>query len=95
MGEDTDHRQRGYDLIEELKQQVLETLRHDPAGHPNGNGMGNSEIEKLGGLEIPLDRPSGRKQEHWLTWTIVQRLVADGKIEQINATRTKYRLKQN
>jgi hypothetical protein len=87
-----DFEERGKKLIEELKIQVLNALAKDPAGHPNGNGLGNSEIERLAGLEIPLDRPPQAKQEHWLTWTIIQRLVADGLIESIHTKRTRYRL---
>lgn len=88
----SDLEQKGRELVSELKKQVLNALAKDPAGNPGGSGLGNAEIERLAGLEIPLDRPPKKKQEHWLTWTIVQRLVADGLVEPIHATRTRYRL---
>lgn len=78
--------------MDALKKQVLDALASDPDGRPSGQGLGNSEIERLSGLEIPLDRPPKKKQEHWLTWTIVQRLVADGVVEPIHAAKTRYRL---
>ena len=67
---------RGRELVEELKSHVIEAFSRDPRGGHEGKGLGNSEIERLAGLEISLDRPPSKKQEHWLTWTIVQRLLA-------------------
>ena len=93
MTEHLDLHRRGHDLINGLKDQVLNALAYDPRGRVNGDGLGNSEIEEIAGLAIPLDRPPKQKQEHWLTWTIVQRLVADGHIEVIQAKSTKYRLR--
>lgn len=84
--------ERGRVLIEQLKQQVLGALTLDEHGLPGGKGLGNAEIERFAGLEVPLDRPPNKKQEHWLTWTIIQRLAADGRVEPIRAPRTKYRL---
>ncbi|WP_447964070.1 hypothetical protein [Nitrospira sp. Ecomares 2.1] len=75
--------ERGRNLIKDLKSHVIDTFSKDPRGRLQGEGLGNSEIEKLAGLEIPLDRPPSKKQEHWLTWTIVQRLVADGFVEPV------------
>ena len=80
------------ELIEELKDHVLKTMSSDPRGQQGGEGLGNVEIERLADLEIPLDRPPDRSQEHWLTWTIVQRLVADGLVEIVRSTKTRYRL---
>jgi hypothetical protein len=84
---------KGRRLITELKSHVIETLSKDPRGQSNGEGLGNSEIERLAGLEVPLNRPPSKKQEHWLTWTIVQRLVADGVVEPIQDKKTRYRLR--
>lgn len=83
---------KGEALIGELKSHVIQALAHDPRGHHGGEGLGNVEIERLAGLEVPLDRPPSKRQEHWLTWTIVQRLVADGIIEIVRSPKTRYRL---
>ena len=95
MASDEEFKRRGQELISALKHQVLNAFSRDPRGQPNGGGLGNSEIESMAGLDIPLDRPPKKKQEHWLTWTIVQRLVADGLVEPVHATRTRYRLSRS
>ncbi|MCA9465740.1 MAG: hypothetical protein KC643_09905 [Nitrospira sp.] len=92
MADVTEQKKRGIELIEELKNHVLNIISRDPRGARGAEGLQNVEIERLAGLEIPLDRPPKKKQEHWLTWTIVQRLVADGIIEPVQYRRTTYRL---
>lgn len=92
MDEANDLSRKGEELIEELKRHIVKTLAQDPSGQHGGEGLGNVEIEHLSGLEIPLDRPPGKSQEHWLTWTIVQRLVADGIVEVVHSPKTRYRL---
>lgn len=92
MSTTNDLLRKGEELIEELKRHVVETMSHDPRGQQGGEGLGNVEIERLAGLEIPLDRPPSKSQEHWLTWTVVQRLVADGMVELVHSPKTKYRL---
>jgi len=86
-----DFQKRGHALIDELKEHVLTTLSRDPRGSSNGTGLGTIEIERLGGLGVQLDRASERKQEHWITWTILQRLVADGLVMAVNSDKTRYR----
>lgn len=82
----------GEELIAELKRHVIQSMSRDPRGQQGGEGLGNVEIERLAGLEVPLDRPPNKSQEHWLTWTIVQRLVADGIVEIVHSPKTRYRL---
>ena len=86
-----DFQKRGQALIAELKEHVLKTLSRDPRGLSDGPGLGAIEIERLCGLGIQLDRASERKQEHWITWTILQRLVADGLVMPIYSDKTRYR----
>ena len=86
-----DLQKRGQALIAELKEHVLKTLSRDPRGSSDGPCLSAIEIERLCGLGIPLDRASERKQEHWITWTILQRLVADGLIMPIYSDKTRYR----
>jgi hypothetical protein len=91
--EESQHILRGRNLIEELKSHVVATFSQDPRGGFDAERLGNSEVERLAGLEVPLERPPSRKQEHWLTGTIVQRLVADGVVEAIQYRKTRYRLR--
>ena len=86
-----DLQKRGHALIDELKEHVLTTLSRDPRGSSDGPGLGAIEVERLCGLGIELDRASERKQEHWITWTILQRLVADGLVMPISSDKTRYR----
>jgi hypothetical protein len=86
-----DFQKHGRALIAELKEHVLTTLSRDPRGSNNGPGLGVIEIERLCGLGIELDRASERKQEHWITWTILQRLVADGLVMPVSSDKTRYR----
>ena len=86
-----DFQKRGHVLIDELKEHVLTTFSRDPRGSSNGPGLATIDIERLSGLGIQLDRASERKQEHWITWTILQRLVADGLVMPIYSDKTRYR----
>ena len=86
-----DLQKRGHALIDELKEHVLTTLSRDPRSASDGPGLGAIEIERLCGLGIELDRASERKQEHWITWTILQRLVAEGVVVPIYSDKTRYR----
>jgi hypothetical protein len=86
-----DFQKRGHTLIDQLKEHVLMVFFRDPRGSNNGPGLSTIEIERLSGLGIQLDRASERKQEHWITWTILQRLVADGLIMPIYSDKTRYR----
>ena len=88
----SDQEKKGMELIEELKKHVILTLSSDPRGGSEGEGLGNAEIERMAGLGVPLERPQNKKQEHWLTWTIIQRLVADGLVEPVHHRKTTYRL---
>ena len=86
-----DFQKRGHALIDELKEHILTTFSRDPRGSSNGSGLSAIEIERLCGLGIQLDRASERKQEHWITWTILQSLVADGLVMPIYSDKTRYR----
>ena len=86
-----DFQKRGHALIDELKGHVLAAICRDPRGSSDGPGLSAIEIERFCGLGIQLDRASERKQEHWITWTILQRLVADGLVMPIYSDKTRYR----
>lgn len=53
--EESQHILRGRNLIEELKSHVVATFSQDPRGAFDAEGLGNSEIERLAGLEVPLE----------------------------------------
>ncbi len=82
----------GPDLIETLKQHVIDTMLHNADCSKDGGGLGNIEIEELSGLALRL--PS---QDHYLTYSLLQALIKDGRVEQLrhpNAPRRpKYRLR--
>ena len=86
-----DFQKRGHALIDELKEHVMKAFTRDPRGSSNGPGLGTIEIERLCGIGVQLDRASERKQEHWITWTILQRLVADGLVVPLYSDKTRYR----
>jgi len=86
-----DFQKRGHALLNELKEHVLTALSRDPRGTSDGPGLGAIELERLCGLGIELDRASERKQEHWITWTILQGLVTDGLVVPIYSDKTRYR----
>jgi hypothetical protein len=86
-----DFQKHGQALIGELKEHVLTGFSRDPRGSINGPGLGTIEIERLCGLGIELDRASERKQEHWIVWTILQRLIADGLVVRVHSDKTRYR----
>ena len=86
-----DFQKRGHALIAELKEHILTAFSRDPRGSSDGPGLGTIEIERLCGLGIQLDRASERKQEHWITWTILQSLAAEGLVMPIYSDKTRYR----
>jgi len=82
----------GKALVDQLQQHVLDVMRGTPACALGEHGLGNNELEELCGLSLHLE-----SQDHYLTYSILQSLVAAGKIEQIRwpqaPTRPKYRLR--
>jgi hypothetical protein len=82
----------GRRLISQLKDHVIACMRADPECATGATGLGNTDIEALCDLELHLD-----SQDHYLTYSILQSLVVDGRIEQIrwptSPTRPKYRLR--
>ncbi len=68
---------RGSELIDQLKDHVLATMRSLPECGPGGEGARRSEIEKLADLDLDLKKSKG-----WLTWTLLERLILDGQVEE-------------
>lgn len=83
----------GQQLINDLKRHVADCMRQEPLCEAGGKGLGNKDIEELCGLELRL--PS---QDHYLTYSVLHALIADGIVEQVrlkeSPTRPKYRLKK-
>lgn len=82
----------GPELIEILKQHVIDTMLRTADCAKGAPGLGNIEIEELSGLALRLE-----SQDHYLTYSLLQALIKDGRVEQIrhpNAPRRpKYRLR--
>ena len=68
---------RGRELIDQLKDHVLATMRSLPECAPGGEGARRSEIEKLADIDLKVSRSSG-----WLAWTLLERLILDGQVEE-------------
>jgi hypothetical protein len=66
---------RGSELIDQLKDHVLATMRSLPECGPGGEGARGSEIEKLADIDLKVTKSSG-----WLAWTLLERLVLDGQV---------------
>lgn len=81
---------RGAELIDELKQHVLRTMRGMPECAPGtGRGAGYRLVEEVAGIQVGL-----QGQDGWLAWSILVGLVQDGAIEVVPGTekRRKFRL---
>ena len=79
---------RGEWLIEGCKQHLLDVMESLDECRPGAPGGRNSDIERVAGFELELVEQKG-----WLTWTVLNGLVADGRIEAVREGRSrKYRL---
>ncbi len=77
----------GERLIEDCKQHLVKTMRTLPDCQPGERGAGSFEIERAAGFGLAL-----RRQDNWLTWSLLQRMSRDGIIDLVRAGRTRYRL---
>ena len=82
---------RGSEIINGLKDLVLAEMRSHPSCEPESAGLGNVDIEKICGLELDL-----QSQDHYLCYSILHSLIADGLVEMkrwpSSPRRPKYRL---
>lgn len=79
----------GQALIDLCKTHLIETMRDLPDCAPNGPGLGNKALEEA--AEFGLSLPA---RDNYFTWSLLFRLVLDGKVEQLQSGkgRPKYRL---
>jgi hypothetical protein len=81
----------GQELVAKLKAHILEVLTQLPECSPNGQGLGNAEIERRAGLALHLD-----KQDHWLCWSILKVLEREGQVGSVGSpSRWRLRAKRN
>jgi hypothetical protein len=66
----------GRELIDQLANHVLATMRRMPECAPGGEGGRNADIQNLADLNLELPKNNG-----WLTYSLLHRLALDGKIE--------------
>lgn len=82
---------QGSEIINMLKQLVLSKMRSNPSCEPESAGLGNVEIEQVCELELHL-----QSQDHYLCYSILHSLIADGLVEKrrwpSSPRRPKYRL---
>jgi hypothetical protein len=78
---------QGSELIQALLVHILESMQYLPECRPGGTGEPNRRIEEMAGLNLELTEHNG-----WLTWSLLQRLEQDGKIEVLRAGRRYTRL---
>ncbi|MEE9277089.1 MAG: hypothetical protein V3V06_01620 [Dehalococcoidia bacterium] len=79
---------RGAELVKALKTHLLDTLQSMPECQADGEGARNKDIEGAADLALDLD-----EQDSYVTWSILQSLVRDGKIESVGeGRRRRYRL---
>lgn len=79
----------GQALIATCKEHLLDTLRALPDCAPDGDGLGNKEIEDAAGFALHLER-----DDSWFTWSLLVALANEGKVEvlQPGKRNKKYRL---
>jgi len=73
---------RGEEVIQNLQDLVLEAMRSSPECAPGGPGLGNVEIEERCGLALSLS-----KQDHYITYSILQVLVRKDLVEIVRRRR--------
>ncbi|HXH48093.1 MAG TPA: hypothetical protein VNM47_01855 [Terriglobia bacterium] len=66
----------GEELIDRCKQHVIATMRTLAECVPDGPGLKNKDIETACGFALDL-----RRQDGWLTWSLLMSLVQDKKID--------------
>jgi hypothetical protein len=66
----------GRELIARCKVHVPRTMASLPECQSDQNGLGNAEIERAAGFDMSLP-----EQDHWFTWSLLQNLVADAKVD--------------
>ena len=78
--------QRGTDLINQLKNHVLDVLRSHPNAGPGGNGILQEEVARRAGLHsmgnVELDHTCEEMLKFLLRESLVERLDGNGQDDQ-------------
>lgn len=80
--------ERGQSIIVQSMDHLIGAMRTLPDCQPGARGAGSKEIERAAGFELALPR-----QDNWFTWSLLQRMAADGRVELVRAGRSRYRLR--
>ncbi len=78
----------GPTLVAQLKSHVVAVMEGLDDCEPGQVGGRNVDIERAANLALDLD-----VQDHYLTWSILQALESDGKVEILRTPKRRYRLR--